>query len=428
MSTLLSISREMLAELYPRTLYDFAQHLNTYESDFSIEENEKLAQLPPSLETFDDSQADLNEELKQYREKMMDLIRKVEINNSNSDSNAAVLILLHDLRKCATDDLVNELHQRSDVYYSAGYPNLEYVVRVLLREKTRKGEDLIRIVVQNANRSISRGFHYYVMNKGGLPFKHEELTPGHGLEEALVSEIRAKVHEKYATEICIVRIEEAGEKWFIEIIHGGKKQRTETERKAKATDTLIQPLETDSIVYNTRTKDIKIHMAKRLLRTERDVYVPALAKCLSNDLRTWKSAAKFDLERFRLQKESLQDLLDSAGKAISSPEIGNVRVLITEVGFTETVETDSKRHTSVLNKRSCPEDGLCCTLKSGAYLLAPAYALEYVILSVRYGVAKPRKSRVVVTRTSLSECPLNSVEDWLEEIGVSQIPDVVERS
>lgn len=54
MSTLLSISREMLAELYPRTLYDFAQHLNTYESDFSIEENEKLAQLPPSLETFDE--------------------------------------------------------------------------------------------------------------------------------------------------------------------------------------------------------------------------------------------------------------------------------------------------------------------------------------------------------------------------------------
>ena len=422
MSTLLSISREHLSALYPRTLYEFAQHLNSYNSDFFIDQDSELAKVDPKIGDFDDNQDDLKQRLQDYRESMMAAIRKVEINNASSEANVAVLVLLHDLRKCATEELVDELSNRSSVCYSSGIPDFEYVVRVLLKEKKQNAKELIRTVVQKANRRISRGFNYYTIKPGDFKL-NEELKPGHGLEEALADEIRNQVQEKYDTEICIVRIEEVGEKWHIEIIHGGKKQRTETEKKAKAADALIQPLETDTIVYNTRTKDIKVHMAKRMVRTERDVYVVALGKCLSNQLRLWESVAKFDLERFRVKKEELQELLDSGSKYLSSPELGNVQVLLTEVGYSEIVETDSKKHVSVDRKKTCTSDGLCCTLKPGEPLLEATYTIDYVILSVRYGVAKPRKLRVVIKPQTLSECPIASVEYWLEEIGVGQVPD-----
>lgn len=84
MSTLLSISREHLSALYPRTLYEFAQHLNSYNSDFFIDQDSELAKVDPKIGDFDDNQDDLKQRLQDYRESMMAAIRKVEIRSSMS--------------------------------------------------------------------------------------------------------------------------------------------------------------------------------------------------------------------------------------------------------------------------------------------------------------------------------------------------------
>ncbi len=64
MSTLLSISREDLSALYPRTLYEFAQHLNSYNSDFFIDQDSELAKVDPKIGDFDDAQDDLKKGFK----------------------------------------------------------------------------------------------------------------------------------------------------------------------------------------------------------------------------------------------------------------------------------------------------------------------------------------------------------------------------
>ncbi len=425
MATLLTFDRKLVNRLYPRTLYMLGCKLSALNGCINLRESDQLADLPANIEIIPSSENELLEDYRQYKEEFMDAIRGLErvLDNSNK-TDFAISILLHDLCQCATDELVEKLEQRPSVGVRniAGLCPLEYVVRVYLHKASN--ENIIRQVVQNAGRNNKRGFHYYTVDKKDL-FKPDASVvpeqPPSSFKDDYEKLIEPHIQTIYGTQMCEVRIEELKGKWYIEILHGGKKAKTETEKNAVAEDILLQPLLCDTIIFDTRTYDIRTHMHSRRPKVEKEVYVAQLAKCLKLNGFHWVCQTKFDLDKFRLAKEELNDLLDSAGKAMSTPQVGNVKVTLVDVYYEEHLSSGKGRaSTTNTHKISNKTVGLNGALQNGQKLLPIGTTITKVVLRTQYSLNKKnRKPSIEITSESLPYPVLPHFEEWLEEKGIS---------
>lgn len=406
-----------MVALRPRTLYDFSRFLLDAVGSQDVQPDEELAAIDGELESFTSEQGELERKFKAYREKVVACVLKFT-KEPTTEAEIGVAILIDDMRRCSSDELIDQLERRSRVPHEGGIDAFEYVVLVLLRTKIT---DIFRSIVKTARRRVPVGYHYYVP-ESSLFTPNASAGAGKDLNDGLKKRIEEKIKGTYHTEVCVVRSEEMKGKWYIEVYHGGMRQKTESEKNAKSMDTVIQPLESDSIVYNTRTHDIKVRMAKPKITVERDIYIQALAGYLSNDIIRWKQDVKFDLSKFNVCKEDLNKLLARAGVEMSSPELGNVTVRVTEVGYELPVQRDD---VVTMDKFtiSNTDVGLNNSIPSGTSLVPYANPTR-IAFSIQFKRSKRKNSvRVTLQSKSLGECPLSQhFETWLEKEGISIIP------
>lgn len=420
MATLITITRPMMVELHPRTLYDFSRYLLESAGSDSLEADKELAAMDEDWEQIPEEEA--NEELaakfQGYRDKVVGFIQGLA-KDASSDKEVQTLILLDDMRRCCGgEDHLDTLEAMSGIRHAAGLPALEYAARVLLK---KKDPDLFNRVAKKVKRPVPVGYHYYIPEEGSLFTVKQDAKVGDALNAALKESIDASIAEQYKTKVCVVRSEEVGGRWYIEVCHGGMKQKTESEKDAQTKDVVLQPLEIDSIVYNTTTHDIKVRMAKHKIRIERDTYVPALAGYLTDNALKWTQEPKFSLSKFNVPKEELNELLQRAGEAMSSAQLGNVSITITEVSYEQSFQNDEGVFVSNVYTVKNKVLGLNYALSAGERLVESGI-INHVSFSLHCPGLKNRKGGsipIALTDKTLSESPLSvDFEAWLDKEGI----------
>lgn len=421
MATLITITRPMMVELHPRTLYDFSRYLLVAAGSDSLEADQELAAMDENWEQISEEE-EANKELaakfQGYRDKVVKFIQGLA-KDASTDKEVQTLILLDDMRRCCVGEgLLDKLEAMSGIRYVAGLPALEYAARVLLK---KKDPDMFNRVAKQAKRQVPVGYHYYIPEEGSLFTVKPDAKVGDALNAAVKESIEESIADQYKTKVCVVRSEEVGNRWYIEVCHGGMKQKTESEKDAQTKDVVLQPLESDSIVYNTCTHDIKVRMAKHKIRMERDTYVPALAAYLTDNALKWTQQSKFDLTKFNVPKEELNELLKRAGEAMSSPQLGNVSVIVTEVNYEQPFQNDEGVTTSNWYTVKNKSLGLNYALSAGERLVEQG-VINRVSFSLLCPGLKKRKGGTMpisLTDKTLSESPLSvAFETWLNKEGI----------
>lgn len=418
MAVLQTLSRPLMVELRPRTLYDFSRFLLEAVECREVQPDDDLAGIPEDLETFSSEQGELEKKFKEYRDKVVDVILRFT-KEAATEKEIEMAILIDDMRRCTADDLRDKLETRSGVPHIGGIDAFEYAVQVLLHTGNTA---IFGNIAKTAKRQIPVGYHYYEP-EASLFTPNPDAKVGDELNADLKGRIEEKMAEVYSTKVCVVRSEEQNGKWYIEVYHGGMRQKTESEKDAQSKDMVFQPLESDSIVYNTRTHDIKVRMAKHKVKVERDTYIPALAGYLSGDTIKWKQDVKFDLAMFNVPKDDLNALLARAGEEMSSPELGNVTVRVAEVAYEVPVQRPDVAAT--MNKLTIMNNdvGLNNSMAPGTILVPDATPTRIVFSAQFQGAKKKNSLRISLTSKSLGECHLSqSFETWLEREGISIIP------
>ena len=219
---------------------------------------------------------------------------------------------------------------------------------------------------------------------------------------------------------------------YIEILHGGQREKHDNERNAEVEDAVIRPLECDAVYFNRKTKDIRLRMSKRKKRIEKEIYVPAIATIFSNNLRQWAIMDKFNLEKFRQKKEKLVELLKSATLYLQRHESlgtkwARIRVLLTEVSYYERRMLPNGEFVMLRRTLSEPTHGLVSVLEDGEQLMADAHSIVSVKLDIKHKLysrqgGKDKTLTLQLKADTKSENDLSVMDAWLEEQGISNIP------
>lgn len=377
-----------------------------------------------------------------YRNAFVEQLQKLDEDDSDNEANEKILVLLDNLRKCGNEKIINRLEEYPDsnLGYQKGLPEFEYIVRFLL---TTKDEDYLTQTIRNSARVMSRGFHYYKRDLADSEFVKEVFTPGDTFDKALKEHLKDKIQKTYGYKFCVVHSEELNDgRWFIEIRHAGKKRKEMAVKNEDAQDTILSPLETDIIMYHPDCKEIRIHMQNRLAKFERDTYVKEVGSLLSGKSCKWPIFRKFSLDRFLTTKEELQDMLKKGALRFSSPTIGYVDILLTDIIYTVSLTTlDGGKPTC--HKCSChnSETGLLSTMSKESILLEDEKqmwqnrmnphrnksfdnAVSIQIEQISFAIVPRAKGvtgrfSVTVKPETLSDPNRSDVEEWLEDIGIA---------
>lgn len=408
-----------MVELRPRTLYDFSRFLLEAVKCGEVQPDKELAGISKELEEFSSEQEELAKKFRAYREKVVSVILRFT-KEASTEQEIEMAILIDNMRRCCSEDLLDKLVQRSGMPHEGGISAFEYAVQVLLHTRDTA---LFGNIVKMNKRQFPVGYNYYIPEVS-LFTPTPSVQVGEELDADLKDRIEERVTKIYSTKVCVVRSEEMNGKWYIEVYHGGMRQKTESEKDAQSKDMVIQPLESDSIVYDTDSHYIKVRMAKHKVRVERDIYIEALAGCLSNDLVKWKQGEKFDLSKFNVCKDDLNTLLARAGEHMSSPELGIVKVRVVEVSYEKPINRKDVGATTDKFTISNNDVGLNNSIAPGTTLVDVA-APARIVFGIHFKCAKKSTNlRIYLTNKTLSECALSHrFESWLNDEGISIIQE-----
>lgn len=432
MSIVKSLNASALTKLFPRTLYDFGQYLSNMGGSIKLPENKLLAEVDPEKDVFTDEEAELEQARRSYFNSFLIGLERIEYNDDAKGINAQIASLLDDVKCCENDEIVEILAQFFPDIKSEYYPALEFVVRVLLLSDSPQ---IISSAAKKAKKTYSRGFHYYGL-ADMVPFPDNcKFEAGETFNSAYQAAISEKLQSTYGTQIWHVTSSIVRDTFCIEIMHGSRRQKIDSEQNAQAKPSVIRPIVWDVIHFNMRTKEIRIHMEKRSVRTEKNIYIWALSKIWTDLTCRWAPLDKFDLSKFQVTYGEIQAMMDRASNLLSDPvhgigaKVGKVIVWLTDVSYTLTLKSPDGYTIFEKNVReSVKKYGLSGTHAKNLPLVPLGSTIDEVTLSIRYGTGRNRKTpSVTIKPDSKSENDLYMLDEWLEDEEVSIVPEVFKR-
>ncbi len=432
MSIVKSLNASALTKLFPRTLYDFGQYLSNMGGSFKLPENKLLAEVDPEKDVFTDEEPELEQARRSYFNSFLIGLERIEYNDDAKGINAQIASLLDDVKCCENDEIVEALAQFYPDIKSDYYPPLEFIVRVLLSSDSPQ---VISSAAKKAKKTYSRGFHYYGL-ADMVPFPENcKFEAGETFNTAYQDAISDKLQLTYGTQIWRVTSTIVRDTFCIEIMHGSRRQKIDSEQNAQAKPSVIRPIVWDVIHFNMRTKEIRIHMEKRSVRTEKNTYIWALSKIWTNLTCRWAPIDKFDLTKFQTTYGNIQDMMERASNLLSDPvhgigaQVGRVKVCLTDVSYTMVMTTpDGYTTFEKKMKESVKSIGLSESHAKDLPLVPPGSTINDVTISIRYGSGVYRRTpSITIKPDSKSENDLYILDEWLEAEEVSIVPEVFKR-
>lgn len=432
MSIVKSLNASALTKLFPRTLYDFGQYLSNMGGSFKLPENKLLAEVDPEKDVFTDEEPELEQARRSYFNSFLIGLERIEYNDDAKGINAQIASLLDDVKCCENDEIVEALAQFYPDIKSDYYPPLEFIVRVLLASDSPQ---VISSAAKKAKKTYSRGFHYYGL-ADMVPFPENcKFEAGETFNTAYQDAISDKLQLTYGTQIWRVTSTIVRDTFCIEIMHGSRRQKIDSEQNAQAKPSVIRPIVWDVIHFNMRTKEIRIHMEKRSVRTEKNTYIWALSKIWTNLTCRWAPIDKFDLTKFQTTYGNIQDMMERASNLLSDPvhgigaQVGRVKVCLTDVSYTMVMTTpDGYTTFEKKMKESVKSIGLSESHAKDLPLVPPGSTINDVTISIRYGSGVYRRTpSITIKPDSKSENDLYILDEWLEAEEVSIVPEVFKR-
>ncbi len=432
MSIVKSLNASALTKLFPRTLYDFGQYLSNMGGSFKLPENKLLAEVDPEKDVFTDEEPELEQARRSYFNSFLIALERIEYNDDAKGINAQIASLLDDVKCCENDEIVEALAQFYPDIKSDYYPPLEFIVRVLLSSDSPQ---VISSAAKKAKKTYSRGFHYYGL-ADMVPFPENcKFEAGETFNTAYQDAISDKLQLTYGTQIWRVTSTIVRDTFCIEIMHGSRRQKIDSEQNAQAKPSVFRPIVWDVIHFNMRTKEIRIHMEKRSVRTEKNTYIWALSKIWTNLTCRWAPIDKFDLTKFQTTYGNIQDMMERASNLLSDPvhgigaQVGRVKVCLTDVSYTMVMTTpDGYTTFEKKMKESVKSIGLSESHAKDLPLVPPGSTINDVTISIRYGSGVYRRTpSITIKPDSKSENDLYILDEWLEAEEVSIVPEVFKR-
>lgn len=410
MAKLRTLTSTSLNALSVATLHKIGTLFTSLTDNFSLKPH-------PELETCELNARKIpkDRELKEIYDNYKQLfLMSLDNLSANNERDVEVILLAHYLHISHTnEEYTSVLEALCKDIPRCACSSIEYVAKVMLHPNCR---NRLAQASMQVSSNLRHSYTYFTRNPQSLSFSSKPLhTPGPDLNSALANSIAEFLTKKYNTAICQIQSQVRDDNWIIEITHGGMRQKEQKEEKAKPVDSVRQPIETDCIIYNTRYKDVRIHMEKGS-ETAMVSYYQALGDCLFQNVNYWHSAPKYGLDIFGSRKEEVQAMLARGAERLKNPNSGKISLDITSITYTVTkamyggVNTSTK-HT--LNNKQ----GLNNAADDGEPLVPPYATITHVTLRFCYGLKKAKSLPITIStrkRTLESEV-IPGIEDWLKD-------------